>query len=61
MRKLQLMSDILAYLGRPIIRIYIRNNRLMFKLLCFIVLSIDYQLFTKVLSYAVKAIGSRRQ
>lgn len=61
MKKLKLMYELFELLSYPIIRIYLRSNRLQFKLLCFIVLSVDYQVFTKVLKQFAVVVSKRRQ
>lgn len=61
MRKLKMMYQLIQILSYPIIRIYLRSNRLQFKLLCFIVLSVDYQVFTKVLKQFAVVVSKRKQ
>lgn len=56
MKNLILLSSILRGLLKPLIRIYIRNNRLSVKVLCFIVVQVDYQ----VVRYVIKSFANAR-
>lgn len=60
MANLRLISSILLYLSKPLIRIYIRNNRLMIKLLCIVVFSVDYQLLRYLIDRFAKLTVSKR-
>jgi len=55
----KISSFIQHFLSFPIIRLYVRNNRLIFKLFCILVVSIDYQLLRYLLRYAVKFVDRR--
>ena len=61
MKNLKLLTAILKGLSKPFIRIYVRNNRLSLKLLCFIVLQIDYQLFRYLLRDIVAVVCRKSQ
>jgi len=61
MARLTLIYSILAAIGRPIVRIYVVRNVLFIKLLCFVIISVDYQLVTKVLTLVVNTASKLRQ
>lgn len=61
MKKLLLMSSIIKGLSAPLIRIYLRNNRLSLKILCFIVVSVDYQLVRYIIKNIVVVVSRKAQ
>jgi hypothetical protein len=61
MKNLKLIASLLVLISKPIIRIYLRNNRLMVKILCIIVFSVDYQLLRYVFEKVMNAMSKKSQ